>query len=151
MGERAQKLGRDSLLHHAQPEYFKVAGGKKTAVNKTISIKADKIVTQIIFARENVEAGLNKKVADVFAKAFKAKKLLSAKELIAKGYKMENLAGVKNFKLTTLLDKKGIIKKEGELLIKYIHSFVSEGFEVVIGKHLRSTAKTEKLAVYIKK
>lgn len=155
MTDKKTAANRDANLRYLEPTHTTVSTKKlsetKAVVKKSGVVKPDKKVMQIILSRKNIEAGLNKKVADVFAKAFKAKKLLTAKELIAKGYKMENLAGVKNIKLSSMLDKQGRIKKEGDILINYIHSFVSEGFSILIGKHPRSTAKTEKLAVYLKK
>ena len=153
MTDKKTVMPRDSNLRYVSPTPFVVSDKKMSRANPNPDSKhsAKKVsyALKAIKSHEDIEENLKIKLKKVFSDGLK--KLPKQKDLISKGYKMESLAGEKVVKLSTILNKKGEIKKWGDLSVLYVHNFLSEGFNVVLGQHPKYAEDKAKTAIYLKK
>jgi hypothetical protein len=145
MTDKRPVFPRDGNLRYVEPTHYVVSKkmAKKTSKSNSSPLKA-------ITSHEDIDAKLKTKLEKVFAKAVKSP-LASQKLLISKGYKLESLAGEKVVKLSSVLNTKGQIKKWGDLSVLYVHNFLAEGFDVILGQHPKYPEDADKAAIYLKK
>jgi len=153
MTDKKTVMPRDSNLRYVKPTHYTASAKKLSKANPEASSKRNtktkSASLKSIKSHEDIDDGLKAKLKEVFAKGLKSP-LSSQKALISQGYKLENLAGEKVVKLSSVLDKKGNVKKWGDLSVLYIHNFLAEGFKVVLGQHPKYPADPDKTAIYIK-
>jgi hypothetical protein len=135
---------RDGNERFIEPQHFVVSNKK---LSKVAGFKST--VLKAIKSHEDIEENLKIKLKKVFSDGLK--KLPKQKDLVSKGYKLESLAGEKVIKLSTILNKKGEIKKWGDLSVLYVHNFLTEGFDTVLGQHPKYPEEKDKTAIYLKK
>jgi len=154
MTDKKKVMPRDSNLRYVSPTPFVVSDKKlrHAKANPSSMRRAKKNLLELnaIKSLEELEEGLKLKIEKTFANAVKSP-LASHDNLISKGYKLENLAGEKVVKLSSVLNKKSQIKKWGDLSVLYIHNFLTEGFDVVLGQHPKYPQDPDKTAIYLKK
>lgn len=154
MTDKKTVMPRDGNLRYVSPSPFVVSDKKmkKAKANPASMHRAKKNLLELkaIQSHEDIEEGLKTKIEKVFAKAANSP-LASHENLISKGYRLESLAGEKVIKLSTILNKKAQIKKWGDLSVLYVHNFLSEGFDVVLGQHPKYPEDPAKTAIYLKK
>jgi len=154
MTDKKKVMPRDSNLRYVSPTPFVVSDKKlgHAKANPSSMHRAKKNLLELnaIKSLENLEEGLKLKIEKTFADAAKSP-LASHDNLISKGFKLESLAGEKVIKLSSVLNKKSRIKKWGDLSVLYIHNFLTEGFNVVLGQHPKYPQDPDKTAIYLKK
>jgi len=154
MTDKKKVMPRDSNLRYVSPTPFVVSDKKMSnaKANPASMHRAKKNLLELdaVKSLEDLEEGLKSKIENTFADALKSP-LASHDNLISKGYKLENLAGEKVIKLSSVLNKKSQIKKWGDLSVLYVHNFLTEGFHVVLGQHPKYPEDPDKTAIYLKK
>jgi hypothetical protein len=154
MTDKRPVFPRDGNQRYVEPVHYVVSSKKMGKANPEPAsmhdAKKESFILKSIKSHEDIEEGLKSNIEKVFAKAIKSP-LPAQNLLISKGYKLESLAGEKVVKLSSVLNKKGQIKKWGDLSVLYIHNFLAEGFDTVLGQHPKYAEDTDKTAIYIKK
>lgn len=154
MTDKRTVMGKDGNCRYVKPAHFNVSDKKlsQAKANPASMHRAKKnlLTLKAIKSHEDIEENLKLKIEKTFEKAAKSP-LASQKNLIAKGYQLENLAGEKVVKLSSVLNKKNQIKKWGDLSVLYVHNFLAEGFDVVLGQHPKYPEDPDKTAIYLKK